>query len=69
MTMLRQLMLLAATAAGLAISSPTWGEDARPVVDAPAGVTSGQSETGVNVFKGIPYALPPVGAARWTISC
>lgn len=66
MTMLRQLMLLAATAAGLAISSPTWGEAARPVVDAPAGVTSGQSETGVNVFKGIPYALPPVGAARWT---
>lgn len=36
-----------------------------PVVRAPAGAVKGQSEGSVNAFKGLPYAQPPVGAARW----
>jgi para-nitrobenzyl esterase len=40
--------------------------DPAPSVDAPAGVARGQADGAVNVFKGLPYALPPVGAARWT---
>jgi len=36
-----------------------------PVIDAPAGRIEGQAEGDLRVFKGIPYALPPVGEARW----
>lgn len=36
-----------------------------PVANAPAGALSGRAEGGLLVFKGIPYALPPVGDARW----
>ena len=39
---------------------------AAPIVNAPAGSVQGRSEGTLNVFKGIPYAVPPVGAARWT---
>lgn len=34
-------------------------------VSAPAGRLEGRIEGGVRVFRGIPYAQPPVGAARW----
>jgi len=37
-----------------------------PVVNAPAGPVEGLVEGNLHVFKGIPYAEPPVGAARWT---
>lgn len=41
--------------------------EASPVtINAPAGAMQGRSEGAVRVFKGIPYATPPVGAARWT---
>lgn len=36
-----------------------------PIVNAPAGSVEGLSQGKLHVFKGIPYALPPVGAARW----
>lgn len=36
------------------------------IVNAPAGQLEGRLEDGLRVFRGIPYALPPVGAARWT---
>ncbi len=35
------------------------------VVHAPAGAVKGESKADVRVFKGLPYALPPVGEARW----
>lgn len=38
----------------------------RPRVDAPAGAVLGVSKSGLNIFRGLPYALPPVGEARWT---
>ncbi|MDP1630433.1 MAG: carboxylesterase family protein [Caulobacter sp.] len=60
------LTLAAAAACCLAITSPAQGAASRVTVEAPAGVASGTLEAGVNVFKGLPYALPPVGAARWT---
>jgi len=37
-----------------------------PIVSAPAGAVQGRSEGALRVFKGIPYAVPPVGTLRWT---
>jgi len=36
-----------------------------PIVHSAAGEVEGLIEGKLRVFKGIPYALPPVGAARW----
>ena len=35
------------------------------VVNAPAGKLQGATDGKLHVFKGIPYALPPIGALRW----
>ncbi|MEX1197979.1 MAG: carboxylesterase family protein [Pseudohongiellaceae bacterium] len=35
------------------------------VAETPRGTLIGQSEAGIDVFKGIPYAEPPIGALRW----
>ncbi|MXP29615.1 carboxylesterase family protein [Porphyrobacter algicida] len=35
------------------------------VVDAPAGKLRGTTQDGLDVYKGIPFALPPVGKLRW----
>jgi len=56
--------LILAAAVGL-MASPVMAQT-NPTVDAPAGVAAGRSEGGLNVFKGLPYAAPPVGPARWT---
>jgi len=36
-----------------------------PVVKAPAGTVQGRREGDLRVFKGIPFAMPPLGPARW----
>lgn len=46
------------------MSAPSTTE-AVPVVDAPAGLLRGRSEGALNIFQGIPYAEPPIGARRW----
>ena len=35
------------------------------VVRAPAGALEGKTDGDIRVFEGIPYAAPPIGAARW----
>ncbi|APV50188.1 carboxylesterase [Betaproteobacteria bacterium GR16-43] len=40
-------------------------KDAVPVVKTPAGDIQGVAQDSVRVFKGIPYAAPPVGKLRW----
>ena len=54
--------LVAAFGLGL---SPAVAADTPPVVDAPAGAVRGEAVGTVHVFKGIPFALPPIGARRW----
>ena len=39
--------------------------DTGAIVDAPAGIIEGRTEGALRIFKGIPYALPPTGPARW----
>lgn len=36
------------------------------LVAAPAGPVRGVAHDGLEIFRGIPYAAPPVGSARWT---
>ncbi len=76
MMLLRRLLACSVTAACVVLapsnfaqqvttmSTPSHGEDG-PVVKAPAGAVEGRMEGQLRVFKGIPYALPPVGQARW----
>jgi para-nitrobenzyl esterase len=52
-------------ALGLAIAAPVAAQSADPVVDAPAGAVKGAAEGDIRVFKGIPYAVPPVQGMRW----
>lgn len=41
------------------------GASTSPMVNAPAGKLQGVAAGNVHAFKGIPYAVPPVGALRW----
>src|SRR5690606_18694123 len=56
--------LIAALAATGCALIPT-AAPAQPVVNAPAGAVRGEAGEGVNVFRGVPYALPPTGWRRW----
>lgn len=49
---------------GKTMTNPSNGKSG-PIVHAPAGSIEGHSEGGLNVFKGIPFAMPPVGSLRW----
>ena len=44
---------------------PASMEESGPVVKAPAGTVQGHREGELRVFKGIPFAMPPLGGARW----
>ncbi|MES2337950.1 MAG: carboxylesterase family protein [Pseudomonadota bacterium] len=52
----------AALATGLLLSTTASAQ----TVTAPAGTVQGTTEGALSVFRGIPYAQPPVGARRWT---
>ena len=44
---------------------PAAPQDSGPVVKIESGRIRGVSSDGINIFKGIPYARPPVGLLRW----
>lgn len=59
--MRRRLLPLLAAALGLA--SPALAEP--PVAQTTSGAVAGERQDGVRIFKGLPYAAPPVGQGRW----
>jgi para-nitrobenzyl esterase len=56
------IRLLLLTMVSIFMTTPA---SAQPVVNAPAGSVRGEARDGVNVFRGLPYAQPPVGRLRW----
>ena len=55
--------LAALLGAALSLSGAAAAQE--PVVAAPAGAVSGVREGDVDVFRAVPYALPPTGPRRW----
>ena len=62
---MKSMLSLAAIAMALAVHGRADAQSA-PVVDAPAGKLTGTAQGDLDVFKGVPYAVPPVGKLRWT---
>jgi len=52
---------------GALVSIALWtaAAESGPTVDAPAGKIEGRLDGKLRIFKGIPFAQPPVGEARW----
>lgn len=67
MTSLRRLFFCGAVVACAALTPSSSADisSSNPVVNAPAGTVEGLNEGSIRVFKGVPYALPPVGERRW----
>ena len=68
--MLRTLLMASVAVALSAMSAQADGQpgaEAAVSLKTPVGVVRGTADAnGVQSFKGIPYAVPPVGALRWT---
>ena len=64
MTRLRKYLCLGIATLALSTASSTLAQE-MTTVDAPAGSLQGVEVDGIPTFKGIPYALPPVGGRRW----
>lgn len=63
MTSFTRLIALAGLALAMPVSAQSSPEG--PQIDAPAGSVRGSYDGPVRVFRGIPFAAPPVGALRW----
>lgn len=49
----------------LALAGPAHAAPPGPTVQTTAGPVLGTTESGLDVFRGVPYASPPVGELRW----
>lgn len=58
-------LLAAAVASCVAPGGASQAGAANPIVSMPAGQAQGRTDGQLHVFKGLPYAAPPIGQARW----
>lgn len=61
---MRRIVQILGALAALCMVSPAFAQDA-PVVRAPTGSVRGEAADGLHIFRGIPYARPPIGELRW----
>ncbi len=60
LTQLFQLLLITSL-----VSAQAFNDDTQPRIKIANGILEGTNESGVRVFKGIPFAQPPTGDLRW----
>jgi para-nitrobenzyl esterase len=63
--MMRSMLRAAAVLAAILCVQSAIAEERDVVVNAPAGMLRGIERDGLEIFKGVRYALPPVGDLRW----
>ena len=56
---------MAAAGSHLALANPEISQNPAPVVQTSLGKLRGTQEEGVNIFRGVPFAQPPVGPLRF----
>jgi len=62
---MKACLLASALALAVLAIAPAVVRADQPVVRAPAGAVRGVAQDGLDIFKGVPYAAPPVGGLRW----
>ncbi len=59
------ILSIAASPLAPAAAAPATARGGHPIVVTPAGTIEGLKIGGMDAYRGIPYAAPPVGALRW----
>lgn len=59
------MLFASLTAALMILSTPAEPQPDRPIVRTEQGLARGVEQQGMHIWRGLPYAAPPVGQGRW----